>query len=220
MKWSILTLTMPTRTEFLARLRNDLHPQLVTGVEWGIQKCNPQYTLGENRDMLRRSATGEYLNFVDDDDTVPPDYVSSILPLLDGVDQVGFDLQCYIDGKPLDKVTHHTLSCGGWYEDDSGYWRDISHINPMRRELALSVPMEGGHGEDHRWADRMRGKVKTEHCIHDVMYHYYFRSNKNKAEACPQCASASTVRVEIGSHCNACGHVFNPHPEQKSCLWV
>jgi len=66
----------------------------------------------------------------------------------------------------------------------------------------------------------MRGKVKTEHYIDRVMYYYLFRSNKNRGAKCPKCASLSTVRVEIGTHCNACGHEFNPEQERKSCLWI
>jgi hypothetical protein len=169
---------------------------------------------------LRRASNAEYIAFVDDDDLVAPDYVSTILPLLDGVDQIGFELQCYIDAVALPKKTIHSLRHTGWFENALGYFRDISHLNPMRRELALLEPMEGGHGEDKRWSDRMRGKVKTEHYIPRVMYHYYFNTKKNQGAPCPKCASESTVLVETGTWCNGCGVLFSEHPIQKSCLWV
>jgi hypothetical protein len=171
--------------------------------------------------MLRRASKAEYICFIDDDDAVPEDYVSTILPLLDGVDYVGFQVQCYIDGVPLSR-TYHSLKYYGWSEDDKAFYRDISHINPMRRELALLEPMEGGNGEDQRWADRMRkrGVLKTEHVINRVMYNYLFRTKKNQAGECPSCKSESTVIVEHGSWCNSCGILFNPVPKRKSCLWV
>jgi hypothetical protein len=130
--------------------------------------------------MLEKSV-GEYVCFVDDDDLVADDYVSTILPLLDR-DYVGFKVQLYNDGVP-DLPTYHSLVYEHWFQNNHGYYRHISHLNPIRRELALLVPMEGEVGEDHRWADRLyaTGKVKTEHFIDRVMYHYYSRSVKNDA---------------------------------------
>jgi hypothetical protein len=213
---------MSSRTRFLYNLLSSLMPQVesVGNVEVKIRKCDPQLTLGENRELLRYASGGNYQNFIDDDDCIDPNYVSTILPLLDGVDQIGFELQCYIDGRPLSEKTFHSLQFSGWYQDVNGYYRDISHLNPMLRELALLEPMEGGHGEDKRWSDRMRGKVKTEHYIPRVLYHYYFNTKKNQGAPCQKCQSTSTVLVEIGTHCNSCGVLFSKHPIQKSCLWV
>jgi hypothetical protein len=223
-KWELLILTMPTRVEFLRRLLISLEPQCASNPEVSIRirTCDPRYTLGENREMLRRSSEASYLSFVDDDDGVDPEFVSTILPLLDGIDYVGFDVQAYIDGKPLVKITHHSLRYDGWYETDEFYARDISHINPMRRDLVLLEAFEGGHGEDVRWADRMRarGVLKTERYIDRVLYHYYFRTRKNIGKPCPKCGSTSTVLVGEGTVCNACSLSFDRHPEQKSCLWT
>lgn len=223
-KLELLVLTMPTRQKYSHRLI-----QLFLGQRWNgyykfhmrVRMCDPAYTLGENRDMLLRSSEGEYVAFFDDDDEPDPSYLETVMPLLDGVDYVGFNVQCYIDGTPLAKVTHHALKHGGWYEDETGVYRDVSHINPMRRELALLEPFEGGHGEDQRWADRMRARhvLKTEHVIDRVMYHYYFRTRKNMGKPCPRCQSTSTVLVETGTHCNGCGIEFDMTTLRKSCLW-
>ena len=221
LKLEVLILTMPSRKEFLRQLVRNLADQCIRHKNFGyrIRMCDPSYTLGENRDMLKRSSIGEYIAFIDDDDLVPDHYASEILPLLDR-DYVGFQVQSYIDGTPLLNKTYHSLRYESWYEDENGYYRDISHINPMRRELSLLEPMEGGIGEDVRWADRMRGRVKTERFIPKVMYNYFFRTHKNMAAPCPKCESKSTVMVETGSFCNACGWFFNEHRAQKSCLWV
>jgi hypothetical protein len=184
--------------------------------------CDPTYTLGENRDMLLRSSQSEYVAFFDDDDFPDAHYLETILPLLNGVDYIGFQVQCYINAMRLPKKTYHSLAYGSWLENDDGFYRDISHINPMRRELALAEPFEGGHGEDVRWADRMRkrGVLKTEHVIPQVMYHYYFRSQKNRGEPCSNCQSESTVIVEQGTWCNGCGILCEVHAPRRSCLWA
>jgi hypothetical protein len=139
------------------------------------------------------------------------------------VDIVGFECSLFVDGELDPKRDYHTITAGSWYNSETAYYRDISHLSPIRREIALASPMEGGHGEDGRWADRMRalGVIKTEHYIGRVMYFYLFRNGKNRGAICPNCGRDSTVMVEIGTHCNACGHIFNLRDaSQKSCLWI
>lgn len=228
MKLDILCLTMPTRRKFLARLMERLEPQLYGS--WSASKKvkittmmhNPAVSLGENRQRMRESSKADYVCFVDDDDMVAENYVDRILPLLDGVDYVGFRLQAYEDGVPLPGPTYHSLLCGGWfdktYADGTKSWhRDISHLNPIKRELALAVPMYGGFAEDSRWSGELRrlGIVKTEHYIEEVMYHYLSRTDKkdgvhpgplsSSAGKCPRCESTSTVIVGQSKHCNGCG---------------
>lgn len=220
MNWDILILTMPTRKEFLRRLLTFLNPQLVPQVRVLIRMCDPHLTLGENRELLRRESSAEYISWVDDDDLISPHYVRKILPLLDGVDQIGFECEVWKDSVRVPKRDFHTLSAGSWHDTESSYYRDISHLQPMRRELSLLEPMEGGHGEDKRWADRMRGKVNTEHYIDDIMYYYLFRSNKTFAEPCPKCKGTITAKLEDRTQCNQCGNQFEFSPRQKSCLWT
>lgn len=184
MKWEILILTQPSRAEFLDQLLSILMPQCQNrDVEVLIGRFDPGKSLGENREILRRQSSGDYINFVDDDDFVAGDYVAKILPLLHGgIDQIGFRLQLYSDGSPM-IPTYHSLKYGRWYEDARGYYRDISHLNPMRRELAMSASMDGGIGEDCRWSIDLRnlGIVKTEHFIDEILYYYFFRSTKRDA---------------------------------------
>jgi len=180
MKLDILVLTQPSRKEFLRRFWLRLEPQLTTSeVGFHMRMFDQAMSLGENREFMRQASKGEYICFCDDDDLLSEDYVSTILPLLDGVDYVGFQVEGWQDGVKM-KPTFHSLRYKDWHEDQHGFYRDISHLNPIRRELALLEPMEGDFGEDHRWADRLRarGVVKTEHYINRVMYFYHFRSGK------------------------------------------
>jgi hypothetical protein len=220
---------MPGREAFLYRLQAVLKPQLeeFPDVKVSVRVSNESMDLGANRQVLLDAAVGEYVNFIDDDDLVPADYIKTIYPLLDGVDYIGFRLQLYNDGEKQ-LPTFHSLRYPVWNADAEGYYRDISHLNPMRRELAQRVKMEGWAGEDARWADGLRalGIVKTEHFVNAIMYMYYWRSNKKELPRrwgtqgpqqqhhhsvplqlakCPQCGSGAVCMAGGMRHCNQCG---------------
>jgi len=185
MKWSILILTQPSRADFLCRLMERLSPQVARypDVEIVTALFDKRFSMGKNRAMMIEAAAGEYVNFVDDDDLVAGDYVVSIRPLLDGVDYIGFLAKLYNDGIYCGKLSYHSLLYKGWFTNDYGYFRDISHLNPIRRVLAISGEMgdhEGLEFEDLMWARRLRsqGIVKTEHFIPRPMYFAYYRSDK------------------------------------------
>lgn len=180
-RWSILVLTQPSRAEFLQRLMACLKPQIDAHleVELFIRYFDNALSLGDNRQRMAEAAEGEYQCIVDDDDLVAPDYVARILPLLDGVDQISFRLQQFTNGA-RHIPTYISLRHGRWYNTDTAEYRDIMQVCPLRRELSLAVPREGGPGEDARWAAHLRnmGIVKTEHVIDEVMYFYYLRTGK------------------------------------------
>ncbi len=184
-KWDILILTMPSRAAYLLRLRTMLDPQVEAhpGVRVTVRISDAKMTRGENRVELMKESDAEYINFVDDDDLVAEDYVSRIFPLLDGVDYIGFQVQLYYGGPETgikELPTFHSLKYPQWYGDTQGWYRDLSHLNPVKRELALQAAdqmCKGNGNEDVIWADAMRGLgiVKTEHYVDKIMYHYYCR---------------------------------------------
>jgi hypothetical protein len=188
MKWSILILTMPQRKEFLHRLQQALYPQIekLPDVEIIVRTSDPSLTLGENRQAMLNSAAGEYVNFIDDDDMVAKNYVASIYPLLkSGVDYIGFPVKVFRDGTFI-QTAYHSLQYKGWTSHGDVAFRDISHLNPMRKELALQVSMSGGYGEDHRWATQLREKqiIKTQKYVPEAMYFYYMRTKKQEMTTC------------------------------------
>lgn len=179
MKWSILVATLARRHDKFLRLLHGLVPQMGPGVELVAYRNHGDLTLGEIRQALVEAAAGEYLCFVDDDDQPAHDYVPTILPLLDGVDYVGFRMQAYIDGQPL-KPTFHSLQYNEWTEGPTAYFRDVSHLNPVRSELARKADFRATDPpEDVSWADQMRPYVTNQNYAGDqwVAYHYYATSS-------------------------------------------
>lgn len=179
--WDILIATLGQRGDRLTRLLDSLLPQ-VTAAAGAVRVTalwnNGERPLGHVRQDLLESATGTYVSFVDDDDEVPDYFVPEVLSHLDGVDYVGWRMQCIMDGVPL-KPTFHSLRYARWYDDHAAYYRDLSHLNPVRREHALRIDYRTvGAPEDVAWVDQLRALdvVKTEHYLDRVMYVYHANS--------------------------------------------
>ena len=132
---------------------------------------NFEVPLGTIRLRLVEAAESEYVCFVDDDDELPDYYCDEIHPLLDGVDYIGWRMQLYHDGEKM-KPTFHSLEYKDWYEDDRGWYRNVSHLNPIRRELALKGSFELSVPEDVDWAKQVAPHVNTQHYIDKPMYYY------------------------------------------------
>lgn len=174
--WTILVATLGQRAARFERLLSQLLPQLDAHVG-RVTVCafynHGERPLGSVRQDLIHYATSTYVSFVDDDDELPDYHVAEVVSRLDGVvDYVGWQMQCYVDGRPL-KPTYHSLRYARWHEDARGYYRDVSHLNPIRRELALHADFRRGTPpEDVSWVQQVRPHVRTESYVDRIMYHY------------------------------------------------
>lgn len=220
MKLQLLVLTQPARHEMLKQLGDELERQGAHGSHLGevgyiAQMWDEKLDLGQNRNALMDRATAEYVAFFDDDDWPAHDFIETILPLLDGVDQVGYELQTWCQHLRYQEYgqTYHSLKYRDWSREGMKFFRDISHVNPMRRELAMQAKFDGGFGEDHRWAQKIRnlGIVKTEHYIPRVMYHYIWRaikhddsdySDPHRLSIINRVRSGRWARCQCGRHCD------------------
>lgn len=172
---SILVASAYVRTPMLDRLLSDLSAQASgahAGVEIVVARDDGSEPIGLKRNRLIAGAEGGWVCFVDDDDRVAPNYVSRILDALaSDPDYVGFRLQLSIDGVNQ-KPTFHALEYERWFEDEHGYYRDVSHLNPVRRSIAAQVAFAPHYPEDHDWSARVRPFLTRAVTIPETLYFY------------------------------------------------
>lgn len=174
-RWTLGILTVPPRVEKLKELLTILEPQVVAAkdkIQLIVLYNNFEKPIGELRQQILDQAKGDYISFIDDDDMVPYDFCAVILPHLNGkIDYVGFRVALFNNGVRR-KPVYHSLVHKDWYEDENGYYRDITHLNPIKTSIARQGVFSGGAGEDVNWANQIRGKAKTEFVIDREMYEY------------------------------------------------
>jgi hypothetical protein len=179
MTWTICIATLGQRREHLRRLLDVLMPQVdaAEGVNVLTYFDNGETDLAVKRQALLDAVTSDYVCFVDDDDLVSDDYVTSILAAMtSGPDYVGFEVGVWKNGRRYG-LSDHSLRHGAWSRDGDVYLRDITHLNPMRTTIAktgdFTLTGRGG-AEDRAWVDQIRagGLLQTEVVIDRVLYHY------------------------------------------------
>jgi hypothetical protein len=178
--WDILVPTLGERRPKFERLLAGLLTQTETlsgRVRVMALHNDGAPSLAEIRQSLVLKSEADYVSFVDDDDLVSPDFVTSVVTALDeGPDYVGFQVQCYENGHPIG-IAYHSLQYTRWVNRPGRFFRDISHINPIRASLARTADFRAarrGSAEDRTWAEQLRRsrRIKSEVVIDRIMYHY------------------------------------------------
>lgn len=182
-KLSILICSLESRAAQLAELLGTLSPQLTDDVELLIDVDNGEVPIGRKRNSLLNNAKGDFVCFVDDDDQVSPEYVSRILTALESEpDCVGFKLLFYVNSQNKGRAIHSLRFQAYGQKRIHGiteYERTPNHLNPIRREIAVSVGFpELNRGEDTDFAVRVRPLLETEVFVDEFLYHYLYRSRK------------------------------------------
>jgi hypothetical protein len=144
-KLSVLILTLKSRADFLDRLLSVLSPQCENQpVEVLIESDDGEQCIGEKRNLVLARAVGEYIAYIDDDDLIADDYVSSILKGIEsGADCVGFKASLTKDGRPIGEQFWRWENDRFRKEEVSDAWtiwhRKPTHQCAVKRELALRV---------------------------------------------------------------------------------
>lgn len=180
---SVLIASINGREEKLAKLLKTLEPQVENrqDVEVLVLPDMRSMSIGEKRNRLVSLASGEYISFVDDDDTVTSDYVAAIVSVL--VHEKP-DVLCFlvrVQGHGREKLcryhpsfTHENLP--------HEYRRKPNHIMVWRRELVCLVPFPSiRFGEDTLWAEKIFKLAKKVSVINRSLYSYQYDPRDNAA---------------------------------------
>ena len=178
----VLSILVPSvgirRNTFAPKIMNAIYSQVDAlknpdDVEVIFLSDNKKMTVGAKRNRLVNMATGDYVVFVDDDDRISDDYVTSILKAAENKsDVITMIAQVSINGAHP-KPCHYSVS----FKDDSntasGYQRIPNHICAVRREFALRTPFPDKMcGEDADYSLMLKPLLRTESHIGKVIYFY------------------------------------------------
>ena len=187
-KLSILIPTLSSRANECMRLVDILLDQIERAELFGIVEVVTLYdsgekTIGTKRNELIQMSKGEYVCFIDDDDEITTNYIDLIMEgIYKRVDCCSLRGVITWDGvKP--EVFEHSIKYENYTttENPIKYERYPNHLNCIRKSIAYDFKFpEINHGEDTDWASQIKrsGRIKTEHYIDNVIYHYKFITNK------------------------------------------
>lgn len=158
---------------------------------------NKQMMLGQKRNVMVDMAQGKYVAFVDDDDRLDPDYLSSLLIAAGAdADVITFLVSVSMNGE-TPKICRYSAKFEADASHDTHYERLPNHICAVRREIARQVSFPNiAYGEDSSYSKLLRPLIKTEAPINKVLYHYDYQSDS----------------TETQQHLNASVRVRNAHP--------
>jgi hypothetical protein len=173
--WQILIATLSRRQRKFLNLLDVLLPQCEKAGDVHVLACSNdgEEGIGAIRDRLLQAAEGQYVSFLDDDDTVTDDFVLAIrwaLRIDPPPDVVGFNVTYSSMGVP---GPSSILSINNEPHDTpAAMYRDLTHVQPIRRELAREGSFARGWPEDSTWRGQVRPLVKDEIYIDKPLYSY------------------------------------------------
>lgn len=146
-------------------------------VEIRFKEDNKQISVGAKRQLLLQEATGDYISFFDSDDVPFSYYVKLIIQALaQSPDCVGFLIHMTTNGQ-RPQVCCHSLQYPEWEQKVDGYdyVRNVTHFNPVRRDLALKIGFKDvRYGEDRKYSDAVTKLCKKEVFINKKLFHYKY----------------------------------------------
>ena len=186
MKLSILICTLESRKlkldNLLAQISHQVYESSNSDIEILVETDGKQITTGAKRNKLLNRATGDYIVFIDDDDSIMPEYLSEILKATEtNPDCIGMEGWYSINGgnKTLWKLSKDLLD----HDEGGVLYRRINHISPVKRDIALQAGFpDKSNAEDKWYSERIVKLIKTEVYIPKQLYHYTYSSvNKEYA---------------------------------------
>jgi glycosyltransferase involved in cell wall biosynthesis len=130
-------------------------------------------TIGAKRNWLVRMASGVYVQFIDDDDTIADDMLAQVLSVTEtDCDVIAFPAMVRVNGGPWRKC-YYSVDFTHDHSTATEYRRLPNHICAVKRVLALDTPFADiCMGEDADYARRLFPKINSEAKIEKPLYFY------------------------------------------------
>ena len=171
---SILICSVIDRKALLDLLLAILNPQIKdrNNIELLILSDNAEKSIGQKRNDALAVAKGQYVCFIDDDDTVSTNYVDLILEQIhmSRPDAIVFDVEQTTNGQ-----NPKLMKFGKEYEhsEKNGiYYRLPNHLMVFKKSIITERFPDLKFGEDWEWASRMKKKINSQSRINKVLYYY------------------------------------------------
>jgi glycosyltransferase involved in cell wall biosynthesis len=189
MKLSILIATTVDRRDMFNNLYINFNTQislldLRNQVEVIYIEDNKQMSIGNKRNELLKLASGEWIVFFDSDDKPANNYVELIYNTIinnPDIDCIGINVNMTTNGNNPQRCCHR-LKYQTWRDNVDGwdYVRNITHFNPVKKELALKVGFKDlRFGEDKDYSDRLFPLLKKEFYIEQPIFDYLYTNKQS-----------------------------------------
>lgn len=183
MDLSILICSLPNRLNLLYRLITEINNQSIgRDVQILYLGDNKSMTVGQKRNHLLSNASGKYVTFIDDDDRISPEYISSIF---EGIDRnpevITFQVAKLFNGLP-DRTQKFNKDYGKNHRSPDKKFNLMlpNHLCVWRRDVIKEKFPNSSLGEDWKWAELMVPHYTDEYHIEKILYTYDF--NKETTE--------------------------------------
>jgi glycosyltransferase involved in cell wall biosynthesis len=193
---SILIPTIPERGEMFTRLFNEVHRQIAymdtvhptlgeieVLVDDSKRFLDGGLSIGKKREALVKRATGKYLCFLDDDETIAPNYVEVLVRLA----QSDCDVLTFNNISKMDNFW--TLVRMRFYNTFNSQAKPGTidrppwHICPVKTVIAQSVPFpDSNYGEDWEWFEKVLNQCTDEEYSEAIIHQYNHSSKTSEAD--------------------------------------
>jgi glycosyltransferase involved in cell wall biosynthesis len=184
---SILIPTIPQRANMFTELFNEVHRQIAymdtvhptLGRIEVLIDDSPKFlegglSIGKKREALLKRAEGQYLCYLDDDESIAPNYIETLVRLcaqgadvctfrnLSKMDTYWMIVDMSLNYKTNDQATPSFI-----------VRRSPWHINPVKSHLAKMYAFEDkSYGEDYSWFEQVLKHCTTEAHTDAVIHQY------------------------------------------------
>lgn len=185
-KWSICICHYESeeRNDSLNNLLENLNKQisqnnLTEEIEILVESDSGYLSVGSKRNKLIDRCSGEYISFIDDDDDVSENYISSIYENMNGISEIIFIKITHL----IDDVFNRIIIPSKYIESVFGnmyFTKNYYHLCPHKLEIAKKVYfLEISFMEDIEYSTRLDMIINNSISIEKPLYIYLDRPSKS-----------------------------------------